>query len=129
MSEMAVTRKQRLRTLENQIRKDYEAFVATGFALKEIRDDRLYEEDGYATWDAYLKEQVGMNFGIEKTYANRLISAAQIRTKLPELSGTTVSNKSWAVSAVNAFGRLAPQDEDHEQRRDYDRLNKRDVER
>ena len=45
MPDMTVSRKQRLRTLENQIRSNYEAFVATGFALKEIRDEELYKED------------------------------------------------------------------------------------
>jgi hypothetical protein len=129
MPDMTVSRKQRLRTLENQIRKNYEAFVATGFALKEIRDDELYQEDSFETWDAYLKERVATEFGIEERQVRYLISSAQIRTKLPDLSGTAVPEAEWSVKAVNEFGRLAPQDEDHEQRRDYDRLDKRDVNR
>jgi hypothetical protein len=40
LSELLSDRKQRLRTLENEIRKNYEAFVATGFALKESRGRR-----------------------------------------------------------------------------------------
>jgi hypothetical protein len=88
LSELPSDRKQRLRTLENQIRKDDETFVAIGFALKEIRDHELYKEDGFDTWDRYLKERVGHVFGIEETQARKLIACAQIRTKLPEVSNT-----------------------------------------
>jgi hypothetical protein len=136
MPEMAVSRTQRLRTLESQIRKDYEAFVATGFALMEIRDDRLYEEDGYETWDAYLKDRVGAQFGIEQTQAFQLVACAQIRTKLPDINfGVPKLNSGkdrpeWTQAAVYAFGRLAPKNEDRPGHPpDYDALRKKDVER
>lgn len=129
MAELAVTRKQRLRTLENQIRQNYEAFVQTGFALKEIRDTTLYTEDGFETWDQYLKERVGKEFGIEQAQARKLIVCAQVRTKLPDISDTVVSEDGWSQKALVEFARLAPQSEEHEQRRDYDRLDKRDAAR
>src|SRR6516164_9199212 len=53
---MTVSRKQRLRTLENEIRKGMEEFYYTGMKLKEIRDDELYKEDGFETWERYCKE-------------------------------------------------------------------------
>lgn len=137
MSEMTVPRKQRLRTLENQIRKNYEAFVQTGFALKEIRDDRLYEEDGFESWQRYLKERVGQDFEIEEAQVRRLIVCAQVRIKLPDLSSNlsrledkTGSKLEWGPRQVLEFARLAPKDESaHGQPFDLDNLNKRDVER
>jgi hypothetical protein len=44
-------KKQRLLTLENQIRGGLEQFVQVGVALKEIRDNWLYKEAGFETWD------------------------------------------------------------------------------
>lgn len=130
MADVTTTRKQRLRTLESQIRSNYEAFVQTGFALKEIRDDELYREDGFATWDAYLKERVGDDFGIERTQAFNLIACAQVRAKLPAPSSSMLDEKDgWSQRELLEFARLAPASEDHGQRRDFDRLSKRDVER
>lgn len=133
MPDVAVSRKQRLRTLENQIRKNYEAFVATGFALKEIRDDELFKEDGFESWERYLKERVGMEYGIERTQAFQLIACAQIRAKLPDLpggsSGSANDGQKWSQNAVYEFARLAPKDEGTNQGYDFDKLNKRDVER
>ena len=110
-----------------------EQFVETGNALKEIRDDELYREDGFDTWDAYLKTRVGHDFGIERSYAFNLITAATIRPKLPDpkiLSSTSVDEKpEWKPSVVKEFERLAPQDPDHAQRRDLTALRKQDVQR
>lgn len=133
MADLAKNRKQRLRTLEDQIRENYEAFVQTGFALKEIRDDELYVEDGYATWDAYLKQRVSSVFGIEERQAYALVSSAQIRPKLPDLPAancTGVQLGEWTLKAVNEFARLAPKDETRPGHPpDYDRLKKQDVQR
>src|SRR5262245_16029502 len=102
-----VSRKQRLLTLESQIRKDYEAFVRTGFALIEIRDDQLYKEGGFDTWDAYLTVRVAKDFGIRRTQAYQLIACSQIRTKLPELpdgiSGVPDKQEGWSQLAVLEF--------------------------
>lgn len=130
MADLTVSRKQRLRTLESQIRQNYEAFVATGFALKEIRDDLLYKEDGFETWDAYLKERVGEQFGIEQAHVYRLIACAQVRPKLPEPFSPTGEKEGWSQSALLEFGRLAPKDrESRGHPHDYDRLDRRDVQR
>ena len=133
MAQLSVDRKQRLRTLEKSIRGTMEQFVETGNALKEIRDDRLYEEDGFETWDAYLKQRVGEDFGIEKTQVQRLINAAIIRPKLPDakmLNPHVGRDKpEWSQRAVNEFERLAPPDPEHSQRRDLSALRKQDVQR
>lgn len=132
-TEATTRRAQRLRTLESQIRQNYEAFLRTGFALKEIRDDRLFLEDGFETWDAYLKERVGAEFGIEERQARALISSAQIRFKLPDppdANGTAVPLDDWSIKALNEFARLAPKDESRPGHPpDYDRLSKNDVQR
>jgi hypothetical protein len=130
MPDVVLSRKQRLRTLEDQIRKNYEAFVATGFALKEIRDDDLYTEDGFQTWDQYLRERVGHEFKIEKSQAFDLILCAQVRMKLPTpvLSGTPDNgNPEWSIREVKEFARLAPKKKQPGQPYDVDRLDKRDV--
>lgn len=105
---------QRLRTLENSIRSNFEKFVETGVALKEIRDDELYRGDGFATWDAYLKQRVGEEFGIERRQAYNLINAAIIRPKLPEpkLVHKSAHDEKpvWKPSVVQEFARLAPED-------------------
>ncbi len=135
MPDMTVSRKQRLRTLENTIRKNYEQFVTTGFALKEIRDDELFKEDGFDTWDRYLKERVGQEFGIEQAHVYRLISCAQIRPKLPDLNLPDSVNSGeaakWSQQAIQEFARLAPTAEGRPGRPgpDLDRLDKRDVQR
>jgi hypothetical protein len=102
--------------------------------LKEIRDDELYKEDGFDTWDAYLKQRVSLDFGIEGSYAVRLINAAIVRPKLPDpkiLPDNCPGDEkpSWKPSVVREFERLAPQDPDHAQRRDLRRLKKTDVEK
>ena len=84
MAQTLSDRKQRLRTLEKSIRGTMEQFVETGNALKEIRDEELYKADGFETWDAYLKNRVGEEFGIERQQVLNLITAATIRPKLPD---------------------------------------------
>lgn len=134
MAQLSVDRKQRLRTLEKSIRGTMEAFVETGNALKEIRDDELYKEDGFETWDAYLKQRVGADFGIEKSQVYHLITASTIRPKLPDPKILPSSDRSdekteWSPKVVNEFARLAPQDPEHSQRRDLTALRKQDVQR
>jgi hypothetical protein len=89
----------------------------------------LYKEDGFSTWDRYLKDRVGRDFGIERTQAKKLIVCAQIRRKIPDLSATPVAESGWSQVAILEFARLAPKSEEHEQRRDFDQLDKRDVAR
>lgn len=133
MAQLSVDRKQRLRTLEKSIRGTMEQFVETGNALKEIRDDELFKEDRFDTWDAYLKQRVGQDFGIEATQVRNLINAAMIRPKLPDPkilqhSGVGESTE-WKPKLVKEFERLAPQDPEHAQRRDLTALRKQDVQR
>lgn len=45
------------------------AYVATGYFLKRIRDDRLFLEDGYKNFDEYVQEK----YGKKKDWASRCI--------------------------------------------------------
>jgi hypothetical protein len=132
-------RKQRALALEGQLRKRYLTFRAEGLAigvlLREIRDDELYRDLGFDTWERYLRERVGADLGIEKSQANYLIACAQVRTKLPDelttavVSGENGDTKSEVPQRVlREFARLAPMTEDG-QRRNYDRLDRHDVQR
>ncbi len=134
MAKLSVDRKQRLRTLEKSIRGTMEAFVETGNALKEIRDDELYKEDGFGSWDAYLKERVGYDFGIERQQVLNLIAAAAIRPKLPDpkILPNAVGNSpvEWKPTIVKEFARLAVEDTTKPgSPRDLQSLRKQDVQR
>lgn len=135
MAQLSVDRKQRLRTLEKSIRGTMEQFVETGNVLKEIRDDELYREDGFDSWEQYLKQRVGEQFGIEKVQALGLIQAAIIRPKLPAAvvhhGEQSASEKpEWSIKAVKEFARLAPQIKDAPGKpRDVQSLLKEDVKR
>lgn len=124
-------RKQRLRTLENRIRKNLEGFVQAGTDLREIRDDELFKEGGFDKWDHYLKQRVGLEFGIEGRHAKRLIQCAEIRPKLPDLdSGTRAApNSGWSQRAVQEFGRMVPDREDQPRKKNYAALKKSDATR
>jgi hypothetical protein len=134
MAQLSVDRKQRLRTLEKSIRGTMEQFVETGNALKEIRDDELYREDGFESWEQYLKNRVGEVYGIEESQVRRLITASIVRMKLPDpeklLPSKEGDKPTWTPNVVNEFARLAPKDESkHGSPRDLQSLRKQDVQR
>jgi hypothetical protein len=126
-----VSRTQRLWTLENRIRKNFESFVQTGMDLKEIRDDELFKEGGFEKWSHYLKQRVGEEFGIEKSQAQKLIQCAEIRPKLPDLDSVHRGgpNSEWSQKAVVEFGRLVPERDDDDRKKDYAALRKSDASR
>src|SRR5262245_45129535 len=99
MSDMTTTRKQRLRTLENEIRTGMEEFYYTGMKLKEIRDDELYKEDGFATWEAYCKER----WEWSRQHVHRLITASEYREKLP---ASPNGDKEWSEATVRELTRI-----------------------
>ncbi|HUW30158.1 MAG TPA: hypothetical protein VM223_00945 [Planctomycetota bacterium] len=131
MATSMVSREQRLRTLENRIRKNFESFVQTGMDLKEIRDDELFKEDGFEKWEHYLKQRVGEDFGIEKSQVRRLIQCAEIRPKLPDMENHPRAGDSpgWSQTAVLEFGRLVPDRDDDARKKDYAALRKNDAAR
>ena len=81
----ATSRKQRLWDLEKQIRKNFEGWVNTGFALKEIRDDHLFKEAGYKNWTEYQNKRLALEFGIEKSQSNKVIKASVVRANIKNI--------------------------------------------
>lgn len=73
-----VTVSHELRALEKTVEKGLAGLVEAGSALKEISQRRLYREHGYKNFDAYLRAR----WGIERTYAHRLIKAAEVSKTL-----------------------------------------------
>ncbi len=98
-----VTRKQRLRTLENEIRdgllQGAEAFYYVGMKLKEIRDDELYAEGGFATWTKYC-ESDQLDYG--RRQADHLIRAAEYRGAI----GAGTSSSEWSAYAFREITRI-----------------------
>lgn len=75
-----VTSKKHARFLElhDAAKKGFGIFTTVGQALFEIREDELWREGNYFSWDAYCKEIIGLS----KSYANRLIRDAEIACEL-----------------------------------------------
>jgi hypothetical protein len=104
-------RKQRLRTLEKEIGEGLEQFYYTGMKLKEIRDDHLYEEDGFKTWKEYCRQR--WEWSDER--ARQLIVAAEYREILP--APTIVGDKTdadsiqWSEASVRELTRIKDKNE------------------
>lgn len=73
---------QRLVRLEEVVDKGVRNMLDAADALKEIRDNKLYSERGYETFDLYLADE----WGFGRNYINKIIRASEKR----KLLGTTV---------------------------------------
>jgi hypothetical protein len=134
MANVTESRKQRLRTLENEIRKAAEEIQRNGLAigrwLCEIRDDELWEEE-YDSWSAYLRgvaeELVGKSFA----QATSLIRAAEVERRIPANISLDVKT-SLEPSHLTELGRLAPnvgRTDGPGAEKDYSRLRSQDIAR
>ena len=94
-----ITRKQRLLTLEKEIRSGMEEFYYTGQKLKEIRDDELYREDRFDTWERYCRER----WEWQPSYVHKLIVASEYREKLPPCPSGTGE---WTERSVRELRRI-----------------------
>jgi hypothetical protein len=74
---LSVVERRSLEKLEKVIESGVESFLATGSAMKEIRDQRLYRE-GHRTFESYLKTK----WGFDRSYAHRLIDASDVKKDL-----------------------------------------------
>lgn len=130
MGAVALNRKQRLRTLENHIRKCAEDIQKSGLEigrdLCEIRDDELWVDE-YGSWNQYLKERAGELVG--KSFANckLLIQSAEIGKRLP--SGNTCDLKYRHLTELNRLVPDKQKDDGPGREKDYSRLRKQDVAR
>lgn len=99
MPDMTVSRKQRLRTLENEIRSGMEEFYHTAMKLKEIRDDELYKEDGFQVWKDYLRER----WDYSDKYVWQMIQSAEYRERIPSSS---IEEVRWSQGSVRELTRI-----------------------
>ena len=85
---LSVVERRSLEKLEKVIEGGVESFLATGSALKEIRDDRLYRE-GFKTFDAYVKAR----WEFQKDYANKLIGSSETKQKMNTMVSVSDADK------------------------------------
>jgi hypothetical protein len=130
---MTVSRKQRLRTLESEIRKAAEEIqrngVAIGRHLCAIRDDQLWDEE-YDSWSQYLKVKAVELVGKSFSQAARLIRAAEISKKIPQLS--SIDGTELSPTHMDELARLAPNVSRGASRgveKDYSQIRTQDVAR
>jgi hypothetical protein len=88
-------RRERLEKLEAVIKPRLRSFLEVGEALREIRDERLYEESEYGkTFEAYANKR----FGLSRIYAYRHIWSAEIQAMLP--NGNKLPSESVARALI-----------------------------
>jgi hypothetical protein len=100
MNELEKSRKDRLRACERALAEHMEEFVKVGLALREIRDDKLYREDGYETFEDYCKQKWELSYA----YAYKVIEAADLRLKLSDT--LTTCQGEVTESQMRQLGRL-----------------------
>ena len=87
-----VVERRSLENLEKVIESGVESFLATGSALKEIRDQRLYRE-GFKTFEAYVKAR----WEFQKSYADKLIGSLEVKqnlgTMVPKSDADKIQNE------------------------------------
>lgn len=76
-----------------------EEFYYTGMKLKEIRDDELYKEDGFQTWENYCRER----WEWSRPYVSRLITASEYREKI---STVPPGHGEWTEKTVRELTRI-----------------------
>jgi hypothetical protein len=78
VSKTANLKRAELHACEEIIERGQRTFVEVGRALGRIRDERLYREDGYSSFDDYCKARWSM----AKSYANYLIAGTEVATNV-----------------------------------------------
>ena len=97
MGSMTGRDRARLDKLETIVGEGLETFIQVGAALKEIRDDRLYRGT-HKTFDEYLQRK----WKISRSYAGRLISAAEVVNNIADTKNVTEDlDKTEASSQSN----------------------------
>ena len=81
----------RLKELESVIERGRKTFIEVGYALAEIRDQRLYRQT-HATFEAYCTEQ----WGWTRQRSYQLMNAATVVKLLPAGMSTRVDNEATA---------------------------------
>jgi hypothetical protein len=92
----------RLTTLEMVIESERGSFYKVGKALREIRDERLYRELFFDSFERYVKKRWDMG----KSHAYRLIEASRVIDNLSPIGDVLPENE----AQLRPFGKLEPAD-------------------
>ncbi|HUE83339.1 MAG TPA: hypothetical protein VMM84_14590 [Pyrinomonadaceae bacterium] len=88
----AIATQSRYERLKGEVRNWWEDRFKVGEALKEIREGKLYQDE-YRSFEEFTEAE----FGIKRTYAHRLIEAAQVKESVKMLPiGNKVVHESQA---------------------------------
>lgn len=93
---LSLEEKSNFANLERVIEIGFQSLLATGSALKEIRDGRLYRES-HKTFESYIKAR----WSIECRQAYRLIDASEVKQEL-----LTISSRAPKASEITREGQL-----------------------
>lgn len=102
-TDLTISRKQRLLTLEKEISAGLENFFEAGIKLRAIKDDELYKEAGFETWEKYCKERWDWSV----SHVRNVILTAEYRMELPDATNSsTMRQKSWNQKQVEQLTRI-----------------------
>ena len=87
------------------------AYVANGFYLKRIREDRLFEEDGYQNFDEYVRDR----YGKEKGWASKCI---KVNSQLSVGGDSPILDSRYRDYSVYQLVELAYMDEEERSQTD-----------
>jgi hypothetical protein len=93
----------RLTTLEEIIDSERRCFYKVGKALREIRNERLYRELLFDSFEQYVKKRWDMG----KSHAYRLIEASRVIDNLSPIGDVLPENE----AQLRPFGKLEPTDQ------------------
>lgn len=93
----------RLIQLESVIESERRCFYKIGKALKEIRDDRLYRDLLFDSFEAYLKKR----WDLSRSHAYRLIEACRVIDNLSPIGDILPENE----AQLRPLGHLKPFDQ------------------
>lgn len=102
MSDDIEKRKRRLMECEEVLASHSRHVFEAGRIIREIRDDKLYLEAGFKTFEEYCKTR--WEFTVR--HAQRLMVAAEIREKLPEFPESDRKGRIWKETYVRELDRL-----------------------
>ena len=91
MNELTITEQSELEHHEAVIERGLKTFVDVGASLMAIRDRRLYKQE-YDTFDEYCR----IRWNIDRTYAHRMIDAAQVHNNLLPIGNILPANEAQA---------------------------------
>ncbi len=102
-----IIRKQRLRMLENEIRdgllEGAEAFYYVGMKLKEIKDDELWDTEGFASWNKYI---LSGRLEMSASHVKRHIQSAAYRQKIGLAQNLGERKSGWSHWAFEQLTRV-----------------------